>query len=272
VSANDADGDKLTYSVSVAGDNPLYDAKVQFGLTGPDIAAAFNQYGMNEKYFQSTNGSNAVNGGYYVLMPTGELYAWDGISLAKTLTTTPVADPGTAAYTNTAMLYHAQPPASPTVQVNRGALYNVREEFGITKPDIAASFNARGGDEKYFQSTNGSNAFNGGYYVLMPTGLLYAWDGISLATTTAGTAVADLSSYGVYAQPSLLYNALPVYASDPLFAAKDQFGLTQPDITSSFNARGMNEKYFQSTNGSNAANGGYYVLMPTGNLYAWDGV
>ncbi len=274
LSAHDADGDTLSYSVSASADNPLYDLKAQLGLTQPDITGAFNARGGMEKYFQSTNGSNSVNGGFYILMPTGNLYAWDGNSLATTVASANlVGDPGTAAYANTAMLYQAQPPVNPpTVQVNRGPLYDIREEFGLTQPDIAAAFNARGGFEKYFQSTNGSNAFNGGFYVLLPNGDLYAWDGISLATTTAATPVANLSSYGVYAQPSLLYNALPVSIGDPLFAAKDQFGLTNPDITAAFNARGQQEKYFQSTNGSNAANGGFYVLMPTGNLYAWDGI
>ncbi len=270
--ASDADSDPLTYAVSVSTDNPLYDLKAEFGLTKPDLTSAFDARGEDEKYFQSTNGSNAVNGGYYVLMPTGFLYAWNGVSLLGTVTlANQVGDPGTAAYANTALLYKAQPPASPTVQVNRGPLYDIREEFGLTQPDIDSAFNARGHFEKYFQSTSGSNAANGGYYVLMPTGNLYAWDGISLATTTAGPVVANLSSYGVYAQPSLLYDALPAFVGDPLFAAKDQFGLTNPDITAAFNARFEDEKYFQSTNGSNAANGGFYVLMPTGNLYTWDG-
>ncbi len=272
VNAADADHDALTYSATVSADNPLYDLQVEFGLTKPDIAAAFNARGGNEKYFQSTNGSNAANGGYFVLMPTGNLYAWNGVSLATTTTAANlVGDPGTTAYANTTLLYKVQAPANPTVQANRGPLYDIREEFGITQPDIPAAFNARGGDEKYFQSTNGSNAVNSGYYVLMPTGDLYAWDGISLATTTAAAPVANLSSYGVYTQPSLLYDALPAFVNDPVFAAKDQFGLTQPDIAAAFNARGGNEKYFQSTNGSNAAHGGYYVLMPTGDLYAWDG-
>ncbi len=367
--ASDTNGDALTYSVSVSADNPLYDIQVEFGLTKPDITSAFNARGGQEKYFQSTNGSNAANGGYYVLMPTGDLYAWNGVSLATTTAASPAADPGTAAYANTVLLYKAQAPASPTVQVNRGPLYDIREEFGLTQPDITAAFNARGGFEKYFQSTNGSNAINGGYYVLLPNGNLYAWNGISLATTDAATPVANLSSYGVYAQPSLLYNAQPAFVNgggvqpavtasvdangnitltpnvafagsvritavvsdglvnttqsftftvtdptptlpsisavnasssagstsvnlnasssdanntlqfsatfagySPLDALKTSLGLTNPDITSAFNARGGNEKYFQSTNDSNAANGGYYVLMPNGNLYAWNGV
>ena len=37
--------------------------------------------------------------------------------------------------------------------------------------------------------------------------------------TVAATPAANLSSDGVYAQPSLLYNALPEFIGDPLFAA-----------------------------------------------------
>jgi hypothetical protein len=76
----------------------------------------------------------------------------------------------------------------------------------------AQALNARGANEWYLQSSNGSNSANGGWYVLMPTNLLYAWDGVSIASTTARAPVADFTSslYGnvnVYATPSLLTNA-----------------------------------------------------------------
>ncbi len=270
----------LTYSVSVTGFNPLYDLQQQLGLTQSDLTQAFNARGQGEKYFQSTNGSNAANGGYYVLMPTDKLYAWDGVSLASSVAQAPVADFTQAPYAglgnvydNTALLYKASMPANPTVASNRGALYDIKTEFGLTAPDLTQAFNARGQDEKYLQSTNGSNSINGGYYVLMPTDKLYAWDGDSLASTLANAPVANFTSDGpVYAEPSLLYAAQPAFVNDPLFNLKQQLGLTSGDITQAFNARGQDEKYLQSTNGSNSANGGYYVLMPTDKLYAWDGV
>src|SRR5262249_59513930 len=34
---------------------------------------------------------------------------------------------------------------------------------------------------------------------------------------------------------------------------------------------GVNEKWLKSTNGSNAAHGGWSLLLPDGRLYAWNG-
>jgi hypothetical protein len=270
----------LTYSVAVSGYNPFYDLQQQLGLTQADLTQYFNVRGQNEKYFLSTNGSNAVGGGYYVLMPTDQLYAWDGISLAATLNLKPVADFTQApyaglgnVYNNTALLYKAAMPADPTVPSNTGPLYNIRTEFGLTTPDQAQYFNARGQKEKYLQSTNGSNPAGGGWYVLMPTDMLYAWDGFSIATTIADPPVANFTADGnVYAQPSLLYAAQPTVVNDPLFSLKQQLGLTLGDQAKYFNGRGQDEKYLQSTNGSNPAGGGWYILMPTDKLYAWNGV
>ena len=46
---------------------------------------------------------------------------------------------------------------------------------------------------------------------------------------------------------------------------KTQYGLTLQD--GYFNYRGQDEKYLLSNNGSNKAGGGWFVLMPNGNLY-----
>ncbi len=280
LNATDAQGDSLTYSAIVSGYNPFYDLQQQLGLTQSDLTQYFNIRGQNEKYFQSTNGSNSANGGWYVLMPTDKLYAWDGVSLAATVAQAPVADFTQAPYAglgnvydNTAFLYKASAPADPTVASNRGTLFDIKTEFGLTAPDLTQAFNARGQGEKYLQSANGSNSINGGWYVLMPSDKLYAWDGNSLATTLANAPIADFTSDGpVYAEPSLLYAAQPALVNDPLFNLEQQFGLTSADLTQAFNARGQDEKYLHSANGSNSANGGWYVLMPTDKLYAWDGV
>jgi hypothetical protein len=54
---------------------------------------------------------------------------------------------------------------------------------------------------------------------------------------------------------------------------KQQFALAAPPGSSNyyFNYRNAQEKYLVSTNGSNAAQGGWYFLLPNGSLYAWDG-
>jgi hypothetical protein len=64
----------------------------------------FNARGDQEEYLISGNGSNTAGGGYYILMPNGNLYAWDGRSLATTLKATPVASLGVSYYQNPAQL------------------------------------------------------------------------------------------------------------------------------------------------------------------------
>ena len=192
----------LSYSVSVGGENPLYDIQVQYGLNQPAFGFNFNK--KNEWYYLSANGSNAVNGGYYVLMPNDMLYAWNG-SIGSTITQSAVFNftPYSNVYQNPALLSSAVYPAIPTVLAANDYLYSIQQRFGLNTPDFG--YNYHGDKEVYFLSSNGSNAAGGGYYVLMPTGLLYAWDGKTLATTIADAPVADLSAWGVYADPALLY-------------------------------------------------------------------
>ena len=381
--ATDGDtNDTLSYTVQVAGYNPLYDLQVKLGLNNPDIFHTWLYQGSYIRIFQSSNGNNSANGGYYVLTPTDQLYAavldpnldfsatLIAANLVADFTAAPYSPTGNV-YNDPALLYDAVAPAAPTVQTNRGPLYDVQQEFGLTTPDILHSWAYQGSYLRVFQSSNGSNAVNGGYYYLMPTGMLYAWDGNSIATMLTQTPVANLSSYGVYANPSLLYNAQPAFINtgvapavtatvdssgniqltpniaftgtvriivtaadgvaitgqsflytvtdgapilpaittssisttstsaqvtlsatdsahntntsdlsfaatvvtdNPLYNVKVEYGLTAPDIAAAYDKRGGNEKYFQSTDGSNLAGGGYYVLMPNNRLYAWDGV
>ena len=254
----------LAYTVGVIGYNPLYDLKLQYGLNSD--AAYFNYYGQNEWYFQSGNGSNPDGGGWYVLMPTGLLYAWDGISLPTTVLQSQFDDLSSqGVYANPALLFDAVQP-TPSVFVNRGPLYDLRVQFGLNS--AAGYFNDRGQNEWYFQSGNGSNPNGGGWYVLMPSGMLYAWNSDGLAATIAQIPAADLRALGVYADPRLLSNAQPVIVNDALFNVKSQYGLNTADIA--FNYRGASERYFQSSNGSNPAGNGWFVLMPSGLLYAWN--
>ena len=224
----DPDGASVSYSVSVSGYNPLYDLQVKYGLTAADITAAFNKRDQSEKYLLSGNGSNPAGGGYYVLMPTDKLYAYvpDAANdLVATLAQLPVADFTASPYTQSgnvynepALLYAAAMPASPTVASNRGPLYDVQTQFGLTAPVIASAFNMRGQSEKYLLSTNGSNPSGAGYYVLMPTDKLYAYvaDAANdLAATLANCAggrfhPAQYAGAGnVYANPQLVYGHSP---------------------------------------------------------------
>jgi hypothetical protein len=109
-------------AASIAGYNPLFSLKALDGLNQADLTQYFNIRGQNEKYFLSTNGSNPAGGGWYILMPTDKLYAWNGVSLSSTLATGLVADFTQSpyaglgnVYNNTALLYNATQPAAPNI-------------------------------------------------------------------------------------------------------------------------------------------------------------
>jgi hypothetical protein len=279
----------LSYVPTVTGYSPMYNLETQLGLTQPPIAADTNARHDGELYFQSTNGNNPAGSGFYVLMPTSnptysdQLFAYVPDAkkdLLSTLAGTPVANFGQAPYStylggasvfaNPALLDKAPFPALPNVAVNQGELYNIKEQYGLNTPDIAADFNVRKANEKYFLSTNGSNPAGSGYFVLLPDGLLYAWNGVSLPTTVATTPLADLSGLGVYANTALLYTAQPNPAqiADPIYNVKELYGLTLANVVANNNHRKQGEIYFQSTNGSNPAGGGYYVVVHD-QLYAY---
>jgi uncharacterized repeat protein (TIGR03803 family) len=136
--------------------------------------------------------------------------------------------------------------------------------------------NTRGAGEKYLISTNGSNPAGSEYYVLVPepgsanptSANLYAWTSANnLMSAEAGTAIGV--SVAAYNTPTLITNAQAPYNPTAL-AAQSMYDLKAPQTSNYFlNARGYGEKYLISGNGSNPAGGGYYVLVPNGNLYAW---
>ena len=128
--------------------------------------------GQSEEYLLSTNGSNSAGGGYYVLMPTDELYAYvpdANDDLIATLANSPVANfteapystylAGGNVYNNPQLLYAAAP------AFISDPLFNLKQQDGLATADVAADFNIRGQSEKYLLSSNGSNPAGGGYYV-----------------------------------------------------------------------------------------------------------
>ncbi len=359
VNASVSYGGTLTLSAQVAGYNPLFTLEQQLDLQAPPGTSNYflNARGSQEEYLISGNGSNAAGGGYYILMPNGNLYAWVDNSIGMSLTGTPVATLPTACYQTPAELTAAVPPgtlsgvvaslsgnsltvtdtgfagtalisvtasdgllsttvsflvtftdstpAVPqpsnqtvstsqdvsillnngdgagdpvtyTAQVNGySSLFNLEQQYDLQAPASTSDyfFNARQEGEKYLVSGNGNNAAGGGYYILLPSGNIYPWDGNSLASSENGVSgsIGDVGAL-VYTNPTLLTNA-PAPYNQAAYAAEQTLDLQAPPGASNyyFDSRGSQEKYLVSGNGSNAANGGYYVLMPNGNLYAWVG-
>ena len=338
------------YSTPALSNVTLLAIEQQYDLLDPSGNGSYfyNARGGEEKYLVSGNGSNPAGGGYYVLLPNGNLYAWTGNSLALSLAADPVASPGVAAYANPSLLI------SPPVAYN-ATVYDTEQSLALTGPALTTP------QYEYFVSANGSNAGHGGGYILVANGNLYAWQG-TFAASVSGPAtvlgsvyyqnptgltdptppdnlnqvsagisggiltVADSTSGDngflgtalvAFSTASTSYNvdvtfsdtapvwtgpgnqtvilpttkqtsALSLNATDtagnaltytaqvagynPLFNAEQQYDLKiPPSGTYFFNARGGGEEYLVSGNGGNAANGGYYIIVPNGNLYAFTG-
>ena len=99
---------------------------MRFGLYTAEAAAYTDYRGSDEKYFVSSNGSNAAFGGWYILMPSGELRSWNGVSLA---TSPAVATLPEETYNQTHLLYatQGQVPAFSTSVTSDGKVTLTRE-------------------------------------------------------------------------------------------------------------------------------------------------
>ena len=106
----------------------------------------------------------------------------------------------------------------------------------------------------------------------MPNGNLYAWDGNSLATTEAAARHARSARRPTPIRAELIRRSAPATTRPPTPPSRRSICKRRREPRTYFyNARGVQEKYFVSGNGSNPAGGGYYILLPNGNLYAWIG-
>ena len=162
--------------------------------------------GGQEKYLVSGNGGNAALGGYYFILPGGTLYSWNNnaqgmLSMSET-TATFIANLGPAAYNDPTLLTNAALPYNPIA-------YSTEQTLDLQAPaPNNYFFNAQGQGEEYLVSGNHHNLTGSGYYILMPSGNLYAFDGHSLSTTLTGNPVYTLPSY-YFLNPAWLIAATP---------------------------------------------------------------
>ena len=216
--------------VQIAGYSSLFALEQQLDLMAPPGGANYfeNARGAGEKYLLSGNGSNAANGGYYILLPNGNLYAWIDNSLSASEAVPPIASLDTSVYNDPTLLTSAAP-------AYNEAAYNAQQNLDLHAPPNTTTYfyNARNAQEKYLISDNGSNAANGSYYILMPNGNLYAWVGNSLSASLANAPVATLPT-AYYQNPAYLINAA---APNGLQVVTQTATLVQTtDITASINA------------------------------------
>jgi uncharacterized protein YkwD len=101
-----ASGRTVNYQVQVTGDNPAYDLEQSLGLdyTGNYLQ---NAIGMNEKWLQSST-SNLTYGGWYAILPDGEVRPWVG----GNSTGATVARLTASVYADPSLLYNATAPTA----------------------------------------------------------------------------------------------------------------------------------------------------------------
>src|SRR5262249_25438694 len=155
--------------------------------------------------------------GWYLLKSDGTLTAWDHSNNPTGTVVATGLDP--SVFLAPSLLYAATP----------HPLYDLKMAYGLTTSDLPGFFNRYRGQERWLQSSNGSNPAGSGYYLILPNNTLVAWDGTTNAT---GTVVAHLDPR-VYNTPALLYDAnlLPfatAEADNPLYDLRQQYGLVTP--------------------------------------------
>jgi hypothetical protein len=238
------------------------------GVVGPGPVDLFQGlFGAGVDWLLSSNGSNTAHNGWYHLFPDGTLRAWNGSSDPKAIASEPVLatlDP--SYYVNPVIQFGLATLADATAKATATRIVN--------QYDLIYNGTSNQGHGLYYQdlfgvdwlfSANGSNAANGGWYQLFPDGTLRAWNGSS---NVSSEAVLGQVSPMLYQDPDLLVS-LP-YAKSA-YNTEQTLALTGP-ISNFQNAYGQNEIWFKSANGTNAAHGGYYQLLPDGTLHPWNGV
>jgi uncharacterized lipoprotein NlpE involved in copper resistance len=106
LAAADAAGRPVSYQVQVSGDNPAYDLEQKLNLTSTGNYMQ-NAVGLNEKWLQSST-SNLSYGGWYAVLPDGEVRPWSG----GTSTGAAVATLNPSVYADPSLLYSAPAPSA----------------------------------------------------------------------------------------------------------------------------------------------------------------
>jgi hypothetical protein len=211
-------GNALTYSVALAGDNPLYDLERQYGFQG--LTYYKNQGTLG--YLLQANANNAFGNPFYLIRPSdGALLAYRGGTYADTFANvTPTAVLGANVYTDPNLLVKAQAP------INYSLLASLEQQYGF----VGLQYYTNGGNSAYLLQAASNNRNGNLIYLLRATdGGLFAYGGGSYAATYAdpNNLIATLGA-GLYNHPALLTNAsepLSVYTS--LYQLNQQFDLQE---------------------------------------------
>jgi hypothetical protein len=212
----------LNFTATATGDNPLFDLEQQYQFTGVGYFTA----GAPAYVLHSSQSGPGV-AGYYLLSPSGGLYAYDGSgsyahTFANSANLVTTLAPGI--YTDPTQLLNAAAPVDYTT------LYNLEQQYQFTG---LGYFTAGAPAYVLHSSRPGPGVL--GYYLLSPDGDLFPYDGSgSYAGILTGSSPLATPGPGVYSDPAELTGAgAPAAMSTPTPWATGRSGCTARSSTSS---------------------------------------
>jgi len=250
LSASDADGDPLSYSIEISGSNVAYqlDQTYNFSYTPDFLANDFyrNARGVGEKYLMGNNGA------WFLLYADGRLYRW-GTSLADS-TLIATLDPGY--YANPALLCDV--PAASVDQISATVNGNT---LTIDPPaDYAGSFQVT------VRVTDGVHTATRSFNVTVANSAPQL-GAIGEQTMSRNQDTLQVNLGATDADGDPLTYTVEISGSNQAYQLDQtyNFSYTPDFLANDFyrNARGVGEKYLMGNNGA------WFLLYSDGRLYRW---
>jgi hypothetical protein len=258
--ATSTDGSPLTFNVMAIGDSLLFDVESQYQFSGVGYFTA----GV-PAYVLHSNLSGPGVGGYYLLSPAGNLYAYDGSgNYNNTRTGTPLVSLSGGVYTDTTLLLNALPPA------NYVALQATQSQYEFT----GLGYYTADGVPAYVLKSSSTGPGAGRYYLLSPAGNVYPYDGSgNYNNTLTGMPIATFGA-DLYSYPSeLIDSQAPPSLYSQLYVAESQLDLHQSGGSYYINYLGSEAEWLYSPILNQYGEHWYTLILSGGNtvLHAWEG-
>jgi subtilisin family serine protease len=257
ISAADADGDRLTYTVQALTGDPLakraYEIDQQWGLYQWDGSYFTNLLGAQEKYIRAADGS------WFFILPSGDLYRWGGSIQQSTL----YASFNASYYANPALLHAAPPPSYTQLSSSQVAVSMSGNALSITRAvGFANDFFVR-------VSVSDGAATTSETFRVAVTNAAPTLQTIGDRTMSRGQTTLLIPISAADADGDRLTYTVQALTCDPLakraYEIDQQWGLYQWDGSYFTNLLGAQEKYIR------AADGSWFFILPGGDLYRWGG-